>query len=211
MPSAESSEAAFLPTRSSLLSRLRNLEDDASWRDFFETYWRLIYRAARQSGLSEDEAEDVVQETVLAISSKIQKFRYDPARGSFKGWLLQATRWKVLAHLRKQQRDLARQRPPGDSPDDASLEMVADPAISRLEQLWEAEWQQNLLSAAVERIRRQVKPKHFQIFELYALKEWPAGKVARILGVNLAQVHLVKHRVGNLVKKEVRRLQDQGI
>src|SRR5215510_11588728 len=39
-------------TRTSLLSRLRNVDDDASWRTFFDTYWRLIYNVARKSGLS---------------------------------------------------------------------------------------------------------------------------------------------------------------
>ena len=33
----------FIPTRKSLLDRLKNWGDDASWQDFFDTYWKLIY------------------------------------------------------------------------------------------------------------------------------------------------------------------------
>src|SRR5688572_618544 len=33
----------FIPTRQSLLSRLRDWDDRESWNDFFETYWKLIY------------------------------------------------------------------------------------------------------------------------------------------------------------------------
>ena len=43
----------FLPTRQSLLSRLRNAGDDQGWREFFDTYWRLIYSFAARKGLGD--------------------------------------------------------------------------------------------------------------------------------------------------------------
>ena len=56
-------------TRRSLISRLRNLDDRESWQDFFDTYWKLIFSVARKAGLSEQEAEEVVQETTFATVS----------------------------------------------------------------------------------------------------------------------------------------------
>ena len=41
----------MLPTRQSLLSRLKNWNDHDGWKVFFDTYWKLIYKAARESGL----------------------------------------------------------------------------------------------------------------------------------------------------------------
>src|SRR5262245_20234211 len=41
----------LLPTRRSLLDRLRNWEDQTSWQDFFNTYWKFIYGVAIRSGL----------------------------------------------------------------------------------------------------------------------------------------------------------------
>src|SRR6516225_6696526 len=95
-----------LPTRRSLLSRLRNLGDDASWRTFFDTYWLLIYNVARKSGLTDADAQDVVQETIIAVARKMPEFRYDPAKGSFKNWLLLITRRRIHDHLRKLYRSL---------------------------------------------------------------------------------------------------------
>ncbi len=46
----------FLPTRKSLLSRLKNWDDSQSWREFFDTYWSLIYGVAIKGGLSDAEA-----------------------------------------------------------------------------------------------------------------------------------------------------------
>jgi DNA-directed RNA polymerase specialized sigma24 family protein len=43
--------------------------------------------------------------------------------------------------------------------------------------------------------------------DLYTLKEWKPREVARALGVNVGRVYLTKHRVGTLLKAEVRRLE----
>ncbi|PYJ80685.1 MAG: hypothetical protein DME22_23565 [Verrucomicrobia bacterium] len=73
----------LIPTRESLLSRLKDWEDRESWQDFFDTYWRLIYGIARKAGLSDAEAQDIVQETVISVARKIEGFKYDPAICSF--------------------------------------------------------------------------------------------------------------------------------
>src|SRR5262245_20893493 len=86
----------LLPTRHSLPDRLRDWEDQASWRDFFNTYWKFIYGVAIKSGLTDSEAEDVVQETVLSVAKKMPEFVYDPARCSFKGWLMHVTRLRIM-------------------------------------------------------------------------------------------------------------------
>ena len=75
-----------LPTRRSLLSRLRDLGDSESWRTFFETYWRLLYNVARKSGLADAEAQDVVQETVIAVARRMPDFRHRP-------WFWARTTW----------------------------------------------------------------------------------------------------------------------
>lgn len=211
MPATESSDDRFLPTRRSLLSRLRNLGDEVSWRDFFETYWKLIYNTAIKAGLSHEEAQDVVQETVLTLTRTIGDFRYNPEAGSFKGWLLNTTRWRILDQLRRR-----RPGPQGQSEGDAFrrtgvMDQVVDPVGDEIQKMWDAEYYQNLTDAALRLVKQQVKPKHFQVFELYVLKEWPAAKVAAALDVNIAQVHLLKHRIRSLVRKEVVRLEKQGI
>ncbi len=61
-----------LSTRWSLLTRLKNWDDQESWKEFFDTYWRLIYNVAIKAGLSDAEAQDVVQETVLTVAEKLR-------------------------------------------------------------------------------------------------------------------------------------------
>ena len=80
-----SSPDDLLPTRHSLLTRLKNWDDSVGWKLFFDTYWRIIYGTAIKAGLSDAEAQDVVQETIIAVAKKMNEFKYDPAIGSFKG------------------------------------------------------------------------------------------------------------------------------
>src|SRR5688572_20088733 len=97
----------LLPTRNSLLVRLRNLDDQESWREFFETYWRLIYGVARKAGLPDADAQDVVQETVLTVVKTAPGFEYRPERCSFKSWLHLLTRRRIADRLRRQSREPA--------------------------------------------------------------------------------------------------------
>ncbi|MGI8437557.1 MAG: sigma-70 family RNA polymerase sigma factor, partial [Chthoniobacterales bacterium] len=168
-------------------------------------YWRLIHNAARKAGLTEAEAQEVVQETLITVAKKIDQLKYDPAIGSFKGWLLNITRWRIADQFRKRKPDQARKfsRDDGEART-ATIERVADPAGLELDQIWDEEWRKNRMQAAVARVKRQVDPKQYQIFDCYVFKEWPAQKVASELRVSVARVYLAKHRLAALLKKELR-------
>ena len=83
---------ASLQTRWSLIGRLKDMDDRQSWQEFFDAYWKLIYSVALKAGLSDAEAQEVVQETVISVANKMPEFKADPAAGSFKSWLLTLTR-----------------------------------------------------------------------------------------------------------------------
>ena len=198
-----------LPTRASLLGRLRDLGDSDSWRLFFETYWRLIFNVARKSGLTDDAAQDVVQETVIAVARKMPEFRYDPAKGSFKQWLLLITRRRIHDHLRRLYRSLPVTDERVEELARASRDLpalMAAPDV-QIDDAWEMEWQENLLQTALARIRRRVNPKSYQVFDYCVLQELPAGHVAKLLGLNAAQIYLAKHRVSAAVKRAVKELE----
>lgn len=199
-------------TRRSLLSRLRQSNAQESWREFFDTYWRLIYTTAINAGLNDSEAQEVVQETVLTVVRRIKSFRYDPTVGSFKGWLLTIVRWRIADQFRKRPQKIqpSRGRVAGvETSMTATLDRIADPAAVNLDAVWEEEWQHTLFAAALSRVKRQANARHYQMFDLHALKHWPVQKVAQTLGVTSGQVRLAKHRITALMRQEITRLEKE--
>lgn len=201
-----------IPTRGSLLTRLKYWDDQESWKRFYETYWKLIYGVAIKAGLSEAEAKDVVQETVICVARKMKQFKYDPAIGSFKSWLLHLTRWRITDQLRKRQRRVKLSGSAGHDPArTATVERIPDPASLNLDSVWDEQWQQNLMDAALTRVKRKVNAKDYQVFDLYTVKEWPVDDIVRLLKVSPHQVYQVKHRVMALLKKEIEHLEAKMI
>lgn len=192
----------LIPTRRSLLHRLKNLDDSDSWREFFECYWKLIHGVAIKSGLTEVEAQEVVQETVINVSRKMPGFDYDPAKGSFKGWLMRLTYWRIKDQLRKRLREAGGHRERGTN-STSVLDRIPDPDGYGIEKVWDEEWRKHIIALALAKVKRKVRPVQYQIFDLCAIKQWPPQKVAESLGVTANQVYLARHRVGQLVRKEI--------
>jgi len=208
----EALRAAYKATRKSLIERLHDWEDQKSWDEFYQTYWRLIYSVALKAGLRSEEAFDAVQETILCIAKQQKEGTYDPQQGSFKAWLMNMTRWRITDQFRKRKKDTAMSASfPSDDPSrrTATLDRVEDPAGNQLEKVWDAEWAKNLTDRALDKVKGRVSPKQFQIFDCYVVKSWPAMKVVKELDVSIAQVYLAKHRVGGLLRKEIQGLEDQ--
>ena len=211
--SAEPRSDSLLPTRQSLLSRLRDWQDQEGWREFFDTYWRLIYNVARKSGLGDLEAQEVVQSTFIYLSRRMPNFRYEPARGSFKSWLRVVTRSRISVYRRSEKSGAALIREPlpgADGEGATALEQLPDPAADALDEVWQREWEENLLSAAYRRVRSKVSAQQLLIFRLASPGDLPLTQVAKKLGVSLAQVYLARHRVGKLLKSEVERLRREA-
>ncbi|MFO1458075.1 MAG: sigma-70 family RNA polymerase sigma factor [Verrucomicrobiota bacterium] len=198
-------------TRGSLLSRLKDWEDDRSWRDFFETYWRLIHVTALKAGLTQDEAQEVVQETVICVAKNLPQYKADPKRGPFRAWLLHTVRWRIGDQFRKRKRHGVHEphrREDGTGGTD-TLERIPDPGAAASEEDWNREWEETLLETALGRVKSRVKPDLLQIFQLLAFRRIPARQVARRLRVTLARVYYARYTVGAQVRRELKRLREQ--
>jgi RNA polymerase sigma factor (sigma-70 family) len=202
---------AYAKTRKSLIARLDNWEDQRTWDEFYQTYWRLIYSVAIKAGLRADEAFDCVQETILSIAKQSKRKLYDPEQGSFKTWLMNMTRWRINDQFRKRKKDTAMAGGEWDNDrKTAVIDRVEDPNGDMLSRLWDVEWKKNVADAALARVKAQVSPKQYQIFHYYVIKQWDAKKVQDHLNVSMAQVYLAKHRVGSVLKRELAKLEEDA-
>ena len=193
-----------------MLGRLKDWSDQQSWEQFYQVYRRLILSAALKSGLTEPEAEDVLQETVLAVARTIKDFQYDRERCTFKSWLRHLTQKRIADQYRKRSRDpLAKSAPPGREDETPLLERLPAAEGPSLESVWDEEWRQKVFEAALERVKQQVSPNQYQIFDLSAVRKLPVKEVAALLEISVAQVYLARHRITRLVQKEARYLESR--
>jgi len=199
----------LIPTDAKLLGRLRDSADQESWQIFFDTYWRLIYNRAINAGLTDPEAQDVVQETFISVAKAMPDFHYRREGGSFKSWLLNLTCWRITDELRKRMPTF--EPPAGSTGTTATIERIPDPASLNGAARWDAEWQENAFDASVRTVRRTADGKQYQIFDCLVFKGWSVGKVSHDLKVTRVAIYLAKHRVSKLIKKEVMRLESAAV
>jgi len=74
-------------TRNSLVLRLKEPADAEAWFEFCEIYEPLILRIARSRGLQNADANDLAQDVFVRIAKSVRRWKPDPEKGSFRGWI----------------------------------------------------------------------------------------------------------------------------
>jgi RNA polymerase sigma-70 factor (ECF subfamily) len=189
-------------TRASLLLRIRDARDGDAWSQFVTLYAPLIYGHARKHGLQDADAADLTQDVLRAVAGAVHRLDYDPGRGSFRGWLFTIVRNKLKNHLQTK----AKQTP--GSGDTAAIHLLEQQAAPEEEQ-WEADYQRQLLSWAVERIRSEFQERTWQAFRQTAVEGQSGKDVAAKLGMTVAAVYLAKGRVLARLKEEIEQVRDE--
>ena len=170
-------------TRSSLLRRVRDLDDATGWDEFDRLYRPLLVTYARQRGLRLEEADEIAQQCMTALVPRMQTFT---RKSSFRGWLRGMVDHKVsdfLTQSRKHRRagtELLAQTPdPGRTP----------------EELWQQQWNHTHLAYCLDSLRIDYAPHTLQAFAMYVLQERPVKEISRRLGMTPNQIYVAKTRV----------------
>jgi RNA polymerase sigma factor (sigma-70 family) len=214
---ARSPEDELLPTRPSLLARLRNRDDSKGWHrgweEFYLLYHPVIYGRALKQGLSETEAEDVVQEIVIGLAASLPTFEYDPGRASFKTWVFRVVRNKVVDHLRRRGRQARIEAGGLESDGDSKVfEEMADDKVLAPDREWDLMWEANLRRAALDEVRNRVKPMTMRLYLHHVVD---GNSVEATVGwfkdsqVSPDTVHLARHRVQKMLDETIKRLRQK--
>jgi RNA polymerase sigma-70 factor (ECF subfamily) len=177
-------------TNTTLLLGLKALENDRVWSEFCAKYQPVLVAVGRRLGLSEHDAQDAAQETLLAFVDAYKREKYSRQRGRLRTWLLGIATHKIRDIQRKRGRDAVI-----DSPPDKTQLMagVADEHV--ISEAWEAEWQRAAMESCLKKVYEHLEISTIQAFELFVIKEWPAEKVAEHLSISRNAVFKAKRRV----------------
>lgn len=193
--------ADALLTRHSLLARLDDPEDRLAWQQFVELYGSLVYGFARQRGLQDADAADLTQEVLLAIAQTAGHWRYDPQRGSFRGWLYGITRNKIAQFLNH------RHSQPRGSGDTATLQRLAEEPERDSEAAWEREYQQHLFRLAAAQIQKHFSLTTWKAFWRTAIDGACGAAVAAELSISVGAVYVARSRVLARLTEVIQQLQ----
>jgi RNA polymerase sigma-70 factor (ECF subfamily) len=190
-------------TRASLLVRLRDGGDAGAWQEFVHLYAPVIYGFARKRGLQDADAADLMQEVLRSVSSAAHRLEYDPARGTFRGWLFTVTRNKIFNFLESRSR---RVQGSGDSRVQERLEEHAAPD-GKLSAEWDADYQRALAARAMELVKDEFLASTWEAFRLTAVEGRPPAQVASRVGLSVGAIYVAKSRVIARLRQEIERLQ----
>jgi RNA polymerase sigma-70 factor (ECF subfamily) len=193
-------------TRASLLVRIRDGRDQEAWRQFVQVYAPVVYGFARKRGLQDADAADVMQDVLRSVAGAAARLNYDPARGSFRGWLYTVARNKIFNFLEANRHKLGRGS--GDSGAHERLEDLAGPEWD-LAESWDVEYERNLAALAMDRVRGEVKPATWRAFWQTAVEGHSARETGAALGMSDGAVYVARSRVLARLREEVQRLQEQ--
>jgi RNA polymerase sigma factor (sigma-70 family) len=203
----ERSKKELVPTRASLMARLKDLGDQTSWKEFFDTYYRLIYATVAGRGVPSQEAEDVVAQIVEGVARRMPEFIYDPTQCSFKTWLFRIIEHRVADYFRRRGRGLPQVE---SSTENAMLqEEFPDPATLNPDAKWEQDWEENLAQAALDRVRQRANPRYLQVYIYSVLEGHSVADTARDLQTTVNHVSVARHRIDKMLREEGERLQKE--
>ncbi len=192
-------------TRASLLVRIRDGRNQEAWRQFVELYAPVVYGFARKRGLQDADAADVMQDVLRSVAGAAERLNYDPARGSFRGWLYTVARNKIFNFLEAGRHKLGRGS--GDTGVHERLEALAGPEWG-LAESWDEEYERNLAALAMRRVEDEVQPATWQAFWQTAVEGRNGREVGEALGMSAGAVYVARSRVLARLKEEVQRLQE---
>lgn len=142
----------------------------------------------------------MTQVVMLAIVRQIEQFEYDP-KGRFRSWL-KTIAWRAWADLlRKSEKNPAK---PGSEACRALIEH-AESKDDFLEKM-EEESERLLLDEAILIVRQRVQRQTWLAFERATLEGLPGPEVAKQLEMSIASVYKAKQRIQEMLKSEIRRL-----
>lgn len=185
-------------TSASLLDRVRDRGDAASWQVLVEIYTPMIRGwLKRHSGLDQD-ADDVIQDVLAVVVRRIPEFHREPRVGAFRAWLRAIT----INCLRETWKARQRRHGVAANPRVAEiLDQLEDPN-SGLSHVWNQEHDQHVTQRLLEIIRSEFTQKTWLAFQRFALQGEPAEVVAADLGLTPNAVFIAKSRVLTALRRE---------
>ena len=218
--------ASIPATSTTLLRDLANDSQHARWSEFVTRYRPMMEAFMRERFPSLD-ADDVIQETLIAVCAALPSYRYAPdEKGYFHNYLTGILRNKALRQLYKEQRhsEIAEMVHDDASCDGRARALSAPPSTSSIGRAVasrpppdvmaddEQSWRETLVEIALRQLMNDesIQSRTRQVFLRVAVNGEKPDDVAVAFGIGRNAVDQIKNRMMPRLQKIVADLEKAG-
>lgn len=178
-------------TTSTIIRDLRDLSNQTAWRGFVDRFHGPVVGFVAKMGFSEEDAQDVAQESLVAFADTLREGRYDRERGRLRSWLFGIAYKQAM---RQRQASARRERliESGEAAERAISEMPDEKSAG---ELWNTLWEQFLVQECFRQVRREFQADNVRAFELIVREGYDAKEAAETVGTTTRAVYNAKHRI----------------
>ena len=179
-------------TSVSLLRDIASGTENARWAEFVRIYEEPM-RAFLAARFPSVEADDVLQETMIALMRVMPDYHYTPdGNGHVRNYLVGILKHKAEDAIRRQSRESDRRERIRKSAADAPRRAQAPGEADE-----EESWRLAAMNAALEQLLsdESVNARSREVFRHVALLHEPPAEVAAAFGISRANVDQIKRRL----------------
>lgn len=189
--------AEFPETNHSLIARVQDLDDGASWTEFLGIYQPVVFRMARKRGLQDADSHDVVQQVFVSISRAIERWEESPDKPPFRAWLATIARNAITNSLTRRPRDAA-------SGSSSVIDLLnAQPVAAETSAEIRAEAKKEFVRWAAEQIHGEFTTDTWDVFWRTAIEGQPIADVVKTTGRTAGSIYVIRYRVIARLKEKI--------
>ena len=193
----------FPETDYSLIDRVKDMSDRASWLDFMRIYQPVVYRLARRRGMQDADAHDIVQQVFASISRSLAEWKPAKDQPPFRAWLTTNARNAITTALTRRRPDQGT----GSSSVADVLERLPNAEQTNAELIMEA--RREIVRWAAEQIRPEFTELTWDIFWKTAMQEVSVAEVSKSTGKSIGAIYVTRHRVLSRLKEKIAEVSNQ--
>jgi RNA polymerase sigma factor (sigma-70 family) len=191
-------------TRQTLIERVKNQHDDISWEEFVRVYQDYIYAIIRRMGISEHDADDLLQQVLINLWKQLPEMDYDGIK-RFRSVLSTVTKHRVIDFIRKRSSDAIRLEEAGKDETQVYLDRIS---LSEIDTIAEREWEVHLTNLAIEKVEPLFSGQAVKVFRM-SLKGLSIAEISMAVGLKENSVYRLRNRVKVRLVQEIAQLRKE--
>lgn len=181
-------------TSKSMLERIHDGDDHHAWAEFYDKYRGMIVAIGKSHNLTQEECDDLLQNTMTTFWRRLNGFVYQPEKGKFRGFLSSIAHGCAIRIWKKRGKH------------EISMEKLPEYSAP-VDQTFMEEWEHFVLERALEELKKRISTDCFEAFHLSCIENVPIPDVVRVTGKTANNIYNIRSRCVTLLRNILREIE----